>query len=116
MKDAEIVDPVQQISFHPRYYELIRSGTKRATTRFGEQITLGPARFVFEFADEIQLLAGTVEGIESRRFNELSDADAAVEGMASAEELREALRMHYPEIGNDADLTFVRFRLTPAQE
>jgi cytidine deaminase len=101
---------VQEVSFDPRYLDWVRSGRKTRTTRYGEAVAVGPARLRFESRPPV-LVDAFVTGIRTVGFADLDDIDAAAENFADAGELREALRYHYPGLGNDAVVSVVSFEL-----
>lgn len=84
---------MQVVSFDPRYLEWVRAGSKTRTTRYGEPVELGPARF--ESAPPV-FLDAHVTGIRHAGLDDLTDEDAAAENFDDAEALRDALRYHYP--------------------
>jgi cytidine deaminase len=103
--------PERLVRFNPRYYDAIANGRKTATTRFNDPCAVGPAWLLFEFDDEYKRLPGIVDSIATKRFDELTDEDAQMEECAAADELREDLRDHYPDIQNDSPVDVVRFRV-----
>ncbi len=96
------------MSFDPRYLDWVRAGSKTRTTRYAETVALGPARFRFESTPPVWLDAVVTE-IRTVGLAELDDADAAAENFANADGLREALRYHYPGLGEDAVVSVVSF-------
>lgn len=99
---------MQEISFDPRYLDWVRSGSKTRTTRYGEVVALGPARFRFE-SDPPVWLEAQVTAIRTVSVVDLDDADAASENFADAAELRAALRYHYPGLEDSAQVSVVSF-------
>lgn len=69
---------MQVVSFDPRYLEWVRAGSKTRTTRYGETVELGPARFRFESAPPV-FLDARVTGIRHTGLDDLTDEDAAAE-------------------------------------
>ena len=106
-------NPERFIRFNPRYYDSVVAGRKTATTRFDDPCAVGPAWLVFEFDDEYKRLRGVVDVIETKRFDEITDADAQREGGAVADDLRDGLRAHYPGIRDDSTVDVVHFHLDP---
>jgi cytidine deaminase len=94
--------PERFIRFNPRYYDSVAAGQKTATTRIDDPCMLGPAWLVFEFDDEYMRLLGVVDFIDTKRFDEITDGDAQLEGGAVADDLRNGLRSHYPGIRDDS--------------
>jgi cytidine deaminase len=109
-------NPERFIRFNARYFDDVITGRKSATTRFDDPCAVGPAWLVFEFDDEYKRLRGVVDSIDSKRFDEISDADAQLEGGTVADDLKNGLRGHYPSIRDDSIVDVVRFHLaTPAE-
>jgi cytidine deaminase len=108
--------PERMVRFDPRYYDAIVSGRKTATTRFRDPCAPGPAWLLFDFDDDYRRLPAFLDSVVSKRFDELSDEDAHRELCANADELRELLRAHYPDIRDDSTVDVVQFRvLAPAR-
>lgn len=103
--------PERFLRFNPVYYDAIVEGRKITTTRFNDPSALGPAWLLFEFDDEYKRLPGWIESIETKRVDDLTDEDARLEGGAVANDLREGLRGHYPNIKNESLVDVVRFRV-----
>lgn len=104
-------NPERFIRFNPRYYDSIAAGEKTATTRFNDLCSLGPAWLLFEFDDQYKRLHGVVDLIQTTRFDEITDAQARLEGVGSADDLRNVLRGHYPTIREDSPVDIVHFRV-----
>ena len=110
------VDPERLIRFSAQYYDAVQAGRKTATTRFDDPCRIGPAWLVFEFDNQYRTLPGWVEAVESKRFSELTDEDANREGDWLAADLKNALRTHYPTIGEDDLVDVVQFSVEPAPQ
>lgn len=102
------------VRFARGYRDDIRSGLKTATVRWNDPVAIGPALLVFEDDAENVPLAAMIESVESRRFDELTDADARRENAESAADLRAGLRSHYPELTDESIVEVVGFRLVEA--
>ncbi len=107
--------PARFIRFHPRYYDAVLNGRKTATTRFDDTCAVGSAWLVFEFDDEYKRLGGIVDSIDTKRFDEITDEDAQLEGGKVAEDLKSSLRGHYPDIRDDSVVDVVHFHLDPTR-
>ena len=103
--------PERVIRFNPRYFENVLAGRKAATTRFNDPCHVGPAWLVFEFDDEYKRLPGVVDSIQTKRFDEITDSDAQLEGGMVADDLRIGLRGHYPDIRDDSLVDVVCFHV-----
>jgi cytidine deaminase len=107
-------NPQRFIRFNPRYYDSVAAGRKTATTRFDDPCALGPTSLVFEFDDEYKQLRGVVDLIETKRFDEITDADAQLEDGKVAGDLQSGLKGHYPDIQDESMVDVVHFHLTPS--
>ena len=96
------------VSFDARYLDWVLNGTKTRTTRYGESLALGPARFRFE-SDPPVFVAAVVTGLRTVPLGDLSDDDAAAENFAGAAELRAALAFHYHRLPDDATVKIAEF-------
>lgn len=99
---------MQEISFDPRYLDWVRTGSKTRTTRYGEAVALGQARFRFESTPPVWIDAQVTE-VRLVELADLDDDDAAAENFADVAELRAALRYHYPGLPDDAHVAVVQF-------
>lgn len=109
--DAE---PERFVRFSAGYFEAVRDGRKTATTRLNDPCEPGPAWLLFEFDDVYRRLPGLIDSVVSKRFDEISDDDARLEGCERADELRAGLRGHYPAITDADTVEVVRFHVTGA--
>jgi cytidine deaminase len=105
--------PERFVRFSARYYDAVVAGRKTATTRFDDPCAVGSAWLLFEFDDEYKRLPGYIESIETKRFDELTDEDARLEGGEVAEHLRQGLGKHYPNILDQSIVDVVRFKVLP---
>jgi cytidine deaminase len=104
-------NPPRLLRFSPQHWDSVVDGVKTATTRFDDPAAPGPATLLFELDDGYRSLPGAVESVESVRFADITDAQAALED-CTADELRAALRTYYyPGIVDDDMVDFVRFRV-----
>ena len=94
------------VYFHLRHRASILSQQKTATIRHREPVQPGPAVFVFDDGERVLRLDAHIDGVESRRLDQLTDADALREALPDAEALRDALRRQYPGL-DDEDLVEV---------
>lgn len=101
------------------HYDRIAAGLKTATTCHRDPVTVGPALLVFDDDDDdddedddgYRRLPGVIDKVESRCFDALTEEDARLENLSSADALRDGLRGHYPGIANDAIVDVVQFHL-----
>jgi cytidine deaminase len=99
------------VRFSADYYDAVIDGRKTATTRFDDPCAVGPAWLLFEFDDQYKRLGGYIESVETKRYDELTDEDARLEGCDVADDLRQGLLGHYPNIVDHAQVDVVRFRV-----
>lgn len=99
------------IRFSPHYYDSVRQGQKTATTRLDDPCQIGPALLVFEIRRPVSKASRLVEVIRTKRFDELTDEDAQLEGGQVADDLKTGLRTHYPQIRDDDNVDVVLFRV-----
>jgi hypothetical protein len=86
---------MQVVSFDPRYLDWVLDRTKTKTTRYGDPVELGPARFRFESSPPVWVDA-VITDIRDVALADLSDEDAAAENFIDSGALRDTLRYHYP--------------------
>lgn len=103
--------PVRFVRFNSRYFDAVLDGSKTATTRFEDPCAVGPAWLLFEFDEGYQRVPGVIESIETKRFYEITDHDARLEGGSVAADLQDGLRGHYPHIQCDSPVDVVKFRV-----
>lgn len=109
--------PARLVRFNSGHYDRIAAGLKTATTRHRDPVTVGPAPLVFEDEDEdedddgYRRRPGVMDKVESRCFDALTEEDARLKNLSSADALRDGLLGHYPGIANDAIVDVVQFHL-----
>src|SRR5450759_4408028 len=101
---------MQVVSFDPRYLDWVLDRTKTKTTRYGDPVELGPARFRFESSPPVWLEA-VITDVRDVALADLSDEDAAAENFAHSGALQDALRYHYPGLLGDAVVVVAHFEL-----
>jgi len=89
-----------------RYVADLLSGRKRATVRLGRVRRDGEA--VIHSGGRIVAVAEVLD-VRYKRFAELDDFDAELDGYGSAEELKRALRRHYRRIRDDDVVSVIVF-------
>jgi hypothetical protein len=87
--------PQRFVRINSAYYDAVVEGRKTATTRLRIPAPLDRSGCSSEFDEGYKRLPGHVESIVTKRFDELTDADAQMERGAVAGDLREGLRGHY---------------------
>ena len=102
------------VYFSARYFEDVLQGRKTSTLRFNDPAPLGPATFVFEFADGPRTLSGEVNAIRPALMRQLMDEDDANDEVGTGDDLLAALQLHYPGLTPASLMEHVSFRCLPA--
>ena len=102
---------IPTLRFHADYLEPVRAGTKTTTMRLGKSVQPGPAKLIFELDQDLPLPA-QITRVVPKPFRELTERDAHQDGFSCLEELRERLRVHYPDITPNDLLAIVHFQLS----
>ncbi len=89
-----------------QYVEELLSGKKRATVRLGKIERDKEA--IIHSGGRIVAVAQILD-VRHKRFAELDDFDAQLDGYKNAEELKRALRRHYPSIKDDDVVSVIVF-------
>lgn len=83
-------------------------GSKTSTVRLGKrEITLGA--LALESVSGGWGVIVNVTEVKHKKLSELSDDEAATDGGATAEQLKEALKRFYPESHGNSDITIITF-------
>jgi hypothetical protein len=67
--------------------------------------------FVFDDGERVLRLDAHIDEVESRRLDQLTDADALREALPDAEALRDALRRQYPGLDEEDLVEVATFHL-----
>ena len=89
-----------------QYVEELLSGKKRATVRLGK--IRRDKEAIIHSGGRIVAVAQILD-VRYKRFAELDDFDAQLDGYKDAEELKKALRRHYPHIKDDDVVSIILF-------
>lgn len=89
-----------------RYLEDLLAGKKRATIRLGR--IRRDREAVIHSGGRIAAVAEIID-VRYKRVAELDDFDAQLDGYKDVQELKKALRRHYPQIGDDDVVSIVIF-------
>eukprot|EP01116_Phalansterium_solitarium_P017731 TRINITY_DN4442_c0_g1_i1.p1 TRINITY_DN4442_c0_g1~~TRINITY_DN4442_c0_g1_i1.p1 ORF type:complete len:126 (-),score=33.71 TRINITY_DN4442_c0_g1_i1:431-808(-) len=119
---------MKKLFFSQRYVDWIRDGLKTATARYrpatGAENLEGEELEDWQLED--QLRAGDlceaisdgdnecfavlrIDAVEDVSFDALTDTHAQVENFSGADDLRQALKFHYPSIPEDGTIRIFRF-------
>lgn len=101
--------PKKTLNFKREYKDAILSGEKTCTIRLRTNLRAG---------DEARIVAGgerigiaEITGVTRKRVSDLTYNDAKRDGFSNLEDLLNALRRHYRDIGPDTEISVIRFRL-----
>lgn len=99
---------VQRIPLSEKYRSEILSGSKITTVRRGLRHTrAGPSILVFDKSDPVSIV---VVRTEHKLVSQLDDSTARTDGFNDRQELLDALRSHYPGLGENDQTTVIHFR------
>jgi hypothetical protein len=96
------------IPLSPDLVDEVRTGREIATIRKGHRrYAVGPA--VFDARDtKIPIV---ITGLQYKRFQDLDDQDAKFDGNTSKDQLKASLRIYYPAMKNNDEVTIVHFKV-----
>ncbi|HEX8062098.1 MAG TPA: ASCH domain-containing protein [Allosphingosinicella sp.] len=93
------------------YLDLVASGSKRSTIRLGTKADhVGPTLLV---AGDKTIPVEVIQ-VVLKRYSQLDEEDARLDGFADLEALRQALESFYPALGPEDSLSILHFRLVSA--
>ena len=99
---------MQEIKLDPKYVSLVMNRTKTQTIRFGKRkYDTGKAKLNAKNL----LIPINIVDIEFVPVSRLDKIDAKRDGFSSVDELKEALKHHYPHITESNWVTVVSFEL-----
>lgn len=102
----------QVLYFYDGYLDAVRGGTKQTTIRLHDPVRPGPVRLVFDHdAGASTIVDAVVTDVASKAVSALDDDDAVRDGYGDRSELLAALRSHYPELDESAEVDVVHFEL-----
>lgn len=88
-------------------FPALMSGEKLCTIRAGKRdFNTGP--LTFESKTGQQALVNVTE-VRHKKLRDLTDREAQMDGALNAEEMADALKRFYPDIGPDSDITIVLY-------
>jgi cytidine deaminase len=103
-------DALRVLRFNRRHYEAIVAGEKVTTVRWDEEVPTGPVVLYFE-GDDRPSLRGEVLAANRYRYEELTPERLRLPAGRTVEGDVEALRLYYPDMPAEPELTVVDFRL-----
>ena len=104
-------DARRVVRFNKRYYEVVASGEKTVTVRYDDPIAVGPATFVFEDHPDNPTFDGEVVTVDRYSFEGLTVEQAKIPPGSDINALRVGLRVHYPDMPDDAPVDVVTFTI-----
>lgn len=100
---------IPKILFHTERMEKIFNGEKLATVRQGRrEYPLGEV-ICQETNNEDNFVKLNIKTISYKRFKDLDDDDAYIDGYADVEDLRQVLWSIYPNLTANSEVTIVEF-------
>lgn len=101
---------MKKIKLVPSLFEKAKLGYKKASTRLGiKEFTVGESEVVNNQTHES--VPVFIHKIEVRKYKDIDDKLAQIEDYQMAEELKEALKVHYPDISDNDYITVVHFSI-----
>lgn len=99
------------LRFNARYYDSVAAGTKTTTVRWRERVEEGPVILYFE-DDERGPLNGEIVRTSEVALRDLRPEDLRVDHADAVEQYVAGLRVHYPDMPEDAVVTVVDFAVS----
>lgn len=103
-------DNPKDLRLDERFYEQVKTGLKRATTRKSDKnLSSGDAvRLVF---GEDRSLQATIEGVDEIKFADITLDQAKSENHGDVQSFKSSLMEFYPDLEEDSTLHYISFRL-----
>jgi hypothetical protein len=102
----------QVVRFHRKHHDAIVSGEKVTTVRFGEDLRVGPATFVFDEHPGAVPLAGRITSVRRHLLADLTPEDAHQPPDTDMALFAEQLRAnHYPTMPASAAVVVAEIEL-----
>lgn len=99
---------LKHLMFSRRYLPKLLSGEKRVTIR-AKRINLKKGDIALVHSMGLILGKVRILSVTAKRLCDLSESEAAEDGFSSVEELKKALKEHYPYLRDDSFVYVVRF-------
>lgn len=94
--------------FSKKYLEDLLKGTKLSTVRLGN-VKYRVGDEVLVYCGGLVLGRARITGVKRKRFIDLTEEDAVMDGFPSLRDLLKALKQHYPNLKANTPLTVIRF-------
>lgn len=99
---------MRRLGLKAAYLPLVASGRKRSTIRAGaKHDALGPA----EFVSGRRTIPIEITDVVVKRFADLNEGDARLDGFETLDELRQTLHGFYPDMATDDPVSILYFEL-----
>ncbi len=99
---------MRHLQFDGKYYELLKSGKKKATIRLEKpKVKVGDVVYIHS-AGKV-LGKAKITRIITKKISQLTDEDARLDGFKSRSELIRALKEHYPQLRGDKEIVIIEF-------
>lgn len=108
-----MMEKTKEVNFDGIYYDWIRNGRKRQTIRTPPKrwdVTKGDI-VTAHFTGSSKTLQLMIEKTGYKSFKNLSNLDAELEGFDSVGELKDALRIYYPNLIPENRVYYYRFHM-----
>ncbi len=99
------------LKFRRKYKDKIVSGEKTSTIRL--ETRLKPGDTVLVIAGSETIGTAKILGVTDRKFKDLTEEDAGLDGFRSLQELRAELKDIYGPLNEETTLKLVRFKFKP---
>ncbi len=105
---------MKYLNFSEDFTEKIRKGEKRATLRLGIKDYRPGEKVIIRCGDR-EIGVATIMDVNFKRFREISEEDAKIDGFKSRDELRMALKKFYGKFEDKQIFTQIIFELSEVQ-
>lgn len=102
---------MRYLNFSEDFTEKIRRGEKRATLRLGIKDYRHGERVIVRCGDR-EIGVAIIKDVRFKKFGEISEEDAKIDGFESREELRSALEKFYGKFEDEQMFTQIIFELS----
>ncbi len=101
---------MKYLNFSEDFMEKIKKGEKRATLRLGIK-DYSPGEIVMVRCGAIDIGLAEIEEVHIKKFREISEEDAIIDGFSTLRELKDALSKFYGNILPETIFTQIKFKL-----
>ena len=101
---------MRSLSFRKDFREMILSGDKTATLRMGWK-DYTPGEIVNITVDSTVIATAVITSVRRKKWHQITDDDAGVDGFSTIDELRDVLVQIYGPFEDDTVFTQIKFRV-----